>query len=129
MNDIMEKKENVLAILGDNGLKEMIQPLVQEIHLFDTFIAGTSYIKNKDIFNTLTNNQLCILMRENNKFDEKAIVVLTEEKVKLGYIPEKDNLIFSRLMDAGKRLIARISSVELKHSYVKVQIKVYLVDF
>ena len=43
-----------------------------------------------------------------NKFDSNAILILTESKKKLGYVPEKDNVIFARLMDAGKLLIARI---------------------
>jgi hypothetical protein len=38
----------------------------------------------------------------------------------------KDNLIFARLMDAGKLLFGRISSKEKKGSWVKIDIKVYL---
>lgn len=33
-------------------------------------------------------------------------------KEKLSYIPEKDNVIFSRLLDAGKLLKAKVNSVE-----------------
>ena len=39
------------------------------------------------------------------------------KKRKLGYIPEKDNIVFARLMDAGKYLIAKIDRIEPKGSF------------
>jgi hypothetical protein len=49
---------------------------------------------------------------------------------KLGYIPEKDNVIFSRLMDAGKLLSANIIEIKKKSTdYYQVNIGIYLVDF
>ncbi|MBQ9062796.1 MAG: HIRAN domain-containing protein [Eubacterium sp.] len=71
----------------------------------------------------------CTLQREDNKFDSRAILVLTEAKQKLGYIPEKDNLIFSRLMDAGKLLAAKIRKIQQKGSFTQISIGIYLVDF
>ena len=41
------------------------------------------------------------LMREENKFDDNAIVLAAESGQKAGYVPEKDNVIFARLMEAG----------------------------
>ena len=58
------------------------------------------------------------LRREDNKFDEKAILVLDEKGRKLGYIPEKDNLIFARLMDAGKQLFGRIKEKEKRGNWL-----------
>ena len=55
--------------------------------------------------------------------------LLTEAKRKLGYVPEKDNLIFARLMDAGKLLAARIKKIEKKGSFNQISIGIYLVDF
>ena len=49
------------------------------------------------------------LHREENKFDSNAILILNEDKKKLGYVPEKDNIVFARLMDAGKLLKAKIT--------------------
>ncbi len=69
------------------------------------------------------------LQREANKFDSNAILILNEEKKKLGYVPEKDNLIFARLMDAGKMLTARIAKIDKKGSFTQITIGIYLVDF
>jgi hypothetical protein len=45
-----------------------------------------------------------------NPHDHKAIVIKNANGVKIGYVPSADNVIFSRLMDAGKLLFARITS-------------------
>ena len=44
-------------------------------------------------------------------------------------MPEKDNVIFARLMDAGKLLLAKIKDVEKKGSFTKISIGIYLADF
>ena len=48
---------------------------------------------------------------------------------KLGYVPEKDNVIFARLMDAGTLLIAQLSKIEKRGSFTQISIGIYLVDF
>ena len=48
---------------------------------------------------------------------------------KLGYVPEKDNLIFARLMDAGKLLVAKIKKIQKRGTFTQISIGIYLVDF
>ena len=69
------------------------------------------------------------LQRENNKFDSNAILILNEEKKKLGYVPEKDNIIFARLMDAGKLLKAKITKIIQRETLKQISVGIYLVDF
>ena len=69
------------------------------------------------------------LQREDNKFDSNAILILNEDKKKLGYVPEKDNIVFARLMDAGKLLKARITQISQKGSFKQIGVGIYLVDF
>ena len=53
-------------------------------------------------------------------------MIKTASGVKIGYVPKQDNVIFARLMDAGKLLFGRITAKEKKGSWVKINIKVYL---
>ena len=69
------------------------------------------------------------LQREDNRFDSNAILILDAQKRKLGYVPEKDNIIFARLMDAGKLLKAQITKIEKKGNYTRISVGIYLVDF
>lgn len=124
-------KDSELTVMTQNGgLDNLLKPLTREIKLFDSYVAGTSHINDKSIINELKENDKLVLKREDNKFDDKAILVLTESGKKLGYVPEKDNVVFSRLMDAGKLLIARITSIKKRSdSYTQIGIDIYLVDF
>ena len=115
--------------ISAHGMEEILKPLKREIHLFDTYIAGTSHVEDQTLFDALKAGDPLSLRREQNKYDERAIVILNAAKQKLGYVPEKDNLIFSRLMDAGKMLTARVRSVQKKRGFVQVDIGIYLVDF
>lgn len=56
-------------------------------------------------------------------------MIFTENKRKLGYVPEKYNLIFARLMDAGKILKARIFNITTKGTFKQISVGIYLVDF
>lgn len=128
-NELTIKDTDLMTALTQTGLSDLIKPLVNEIHLFDTYVAGTTYLKDKSVLDEIQIDDRLTLVREENKFDKKAIVVQTKEGRKLGYIPEKDNLIFSRLMDAGKLLMAKISKHELEGSFHKIGIGIYLVDY
>ena len=109
--------------------KEMIKPLIREIHLFDSYIAGTTHLEDKSVLENVPEGMKLSLRREDNKFDSNAILVLNEQGKKMGYVPEKDNIIFARLMDAGKMLSAKVKNVEQHGSFTKIAIGIYLVDF
>ena len=123
------KAGDLVSVIDQNGLGEMLKPLINEIHLFDAYVAGTMRLKDPSVLEEIQEGDRLSLIREESKFDENSIAILTEDKKKLGYVPEKDNVIFARLMDAGKRLIARIQKIEKKGSFVQISIGIYLVDF
>ena len=128
-NELTAAQQNGLTVMAESHLSEVIKPLRQEIHLFDTYIAGTTYLKDKSVLETIQVGDSLILQREDNKFDENAILVLNADRQKLGYVPEKDNIVFSRLMDAGKLLMAKIKKISPKGTFTQIQIGIYLVDF
>lgn len=107
----------------------MLKPLIREIHLFDSYIAGTTHLKDQSVLQEIQIGDKLRLQREDNKFDDNAILILTETGKKLGYVPEKDNIIFARLMDAGKLLAAKIIKIEKRGSFHQISIGIFLVDF
>lgn len=126
---IKHETDLMVQAATDKSLGDVFKPLKQEIHLFDTYIAGTAYIKETELFDALGEGDSLILQREDNRYDEKAILVLNSDRKKLGYIPERDNVVFSRLMDAGKYLMAKIKKIDPKGSMFKISIAIYMVDF
>ena len=123
-------KQNMVSTLTSNPLADLIKPLKTEILLFESYVAGTSYIEDQDIFKDLKKGDTLILQREpENRFDGNAILVLDGQNRKLGYIPERDNIVFTRLMDAGKYLTAKVENVILDNTFRKINFSIYLVDF
>ncbi len=117
-----------VSVVTNNALGDLRKPLIREIHLFDTYIAGVTHLKDKSVLETIKVGDELILQREDNPFDKKAILVLNGEKKKLGYVPEKDNIVFSRLMDAGKMLKAKVSKIKPDEWYTRISISIFLVD-
>lgn len=103
-------------------------PFERDIYLFETIVAGTSHIENiADIEAQLDLDDKLVFYREpDNRFDPQAIKIVTLKGDKIGYIPQKDNLIFSRLMDAGKELFGKITRKEKKGQWTKIEIAIYL---
>ena len=122
--------ELIKKVDDPQGLGDLIKPLTREIHLFDSFIAGTTYLKDPDVLKKAAVGDTLTLRRESgNRFDSNAIVILNADGEKYGYVPEKDNMIFARLMDAGKLLAAKIINIQPKGSFTMISIGIYLVDF
>lgn len=129
LSNIDKSKTSIAETILNDGITDLIRPLVKEIFLFDTFIAGTTYV-DKEVIEGLKPGDALILQREqDNRFDDRAVLILDSSKRKTGYIPEKDNAVFSRLMDAGKLLTAKVRSVEKKGDFSKIKVDIFLTDF
>lgn len=128
-NEIDIRKDGVVSLAENHNLGDLIKPLTKEIYLFDSFVAGTTHLADPSVLDSVKEGDKLTLRRENNKFDNNAAMLLSPDGRKLGYIPEKDNIIFSRLMDAGKLLTARITNIEIKGTFHQISIGIYLVDF
>lgn len=117
-------------IPGEAGGLELPKPFEQEIYLFDTYVAGTTHVEGiEEIAPTLSEgNRLTFFREPDNRYDPQAIRIETMDHVKIGYVPRQDNVVFSRLMDAGKVLFGKISEKEMKGKWLKLGIKIYLLE-
>ena len=127
-NELTTQDQGVVSVVNNHDLGDIIKPLIKEIYLFDSYIAGTTHLKDNSVLDEIKEGDELILQREDNKFDDKAILLLNADRKKLGYVPEKDNIIFARLMDAGKILKAKVGKIVLKGSFKQISIGIYLVD-
>ena len=70
-------KDVILEAVEMNGIENVVMPLMNEIFLSFTDIAGTRYVDNQDVFKKLEKNDPLLLEREaDNKYDSNAIKVL-----------------------------------------------------
>lgn len=130
MTDLVDKgKNNLIDFLVDNGRGiDIPRPFEQDIYLFDTYVAGTTHVEGIDkIYSSLKEDDKLFFYREvENEHDPQAIRIENLSKEKIGYVPRQDNVVFSRLMDAGKVLFAKINEKEMRGKWAKIEIKIYL---
>ena len=118
--------EIVRTSLDKTGLPK---PFVQEVELLNCNIAGTTFIDLEDIEPKLKKHQLLVLKREpKNEYDGNAILILTEDGQKLGYVPQEKNEVLSNLMDAGKLLFGKLNEKTWVDNWLKLDVQVYLRD-
>ena len=112
---------------GKNELGEL-KPFQKDIFLFSTYVAGTSHVEGIEELEPFlkVDDRLSFYREPNNKADEMAIMVVNADKTKIGYVPQKDNVVFARLMDAGKLLFGKITSKEVHGKWVKISMDIYL---
>ncbi len=118
-----------ISLLHSSGGSAAIpKPFERDIFLFDTHVAGTSHIEGIEELEPYLHidDRLDFFREPDNPYDNKAILIKNSSGVKIGYVPKADNIIFARLMDAGKLLFARITSKETSGNWLKLSIKVFL---
>ena len=130
MGDLINREGGDLVSFFHNKEGDISVPLPYErdIFLFDTFVAGTSHIEGIEELepHILAGDHLDFVREPENLYDENAIRIQNRDGVKLGYVPKKDNVVFSRLMDAGKLLFGRVAAKEFEGTWLKIYIQVYL---
>lgn len=127
-NELTKTEEAFLEVITTTNLQELIKPLQQEIHLLDTYISEINKVKDVSVFSQLHEGSELILKREPSKFDDNEIAVYFNE-TRLGIIPEKDNVVFARLMDAGKMLKASIIDIDRTINFRHIRISLLMVDY
>ena len=45
--DIVKVDQHTMSVIQGHEIGEIIQPLIRDIHLFDTWIAGTTHLEDK----------------------------------------------------------------------------------
>ncbi len=118
----------ITFLYGQGGQVAIPKPFEQEIFLFRTHVAGTTHVEGMDeLAPSLSVGEKLNFFREpDNSYDPQAILIKNADGVKIGYVPQADNVIFARLMDAGKCLFARIVEKEMKGIWLKITIDVFL---
>lgn len=130
MSSLVKKENDDLIeylVRAGTGL-DLPKPFERDIYLFDTYVAGTTHIEGIEVIGaSLKEGDRLVFYREpENEHDPQAIRIETLGKEKIGYVPRKDNIVFSRLMDAGKLLFAKVIEREMRGKWLKIKIKIYL---
>ena len=127
MGDLI--KINELAVSSVKDTDELLKPLSRDILLFSTKIAGIYALKDRKPVSALKEDDILTFRYQESKYGDNQIAILNEKEECVGYVPEGDAVIFLRLMDAGKMLLAKVTSISFAHSMPMIKIDIYLRDF
>lgn len=107
----------------------MPAPLARDVFLIQVDVAGTGFASAGKHLDRLSPGVELVLRREpGNPHDSLAILVELPDRVKLGYVPRAHNEVLARLMDAGKRLLARVERVVPNGDWPRIAIDVSMRD-
>ena len=117
-----------LPIVGALGARKA-GAAPREILLAHLHVAGTPYYHAERLAGRMRPGDRFTLRRQpDNPHDAHAIEVLGPKRRKIGYVPRRFNKMPARLMDAGKPLSARMTSIEQKGGWLYIRFALHLVD-
>lgn len=127
MDELIIKEENSLKFIDKLGMETIIKPLKKEIWLKDCFVKelllhGADKLAKLKIGDELT------MKREKLPYDVLCVAIY-DKNVRLGELADYEEGIFARLMDAGKKLIAKVKNIVIMPQYNSLEISIMLIDY
>ena len=107
----MSDRKSNLPEISDGGLSALLQgsaglmtPFSKEIYIGRQAIVGMRFQVGADalIKDLKPGDKITFLREPENEYDGRAVMAIDEKGRKLGYIPRRENLVMSALMDYGK---------------------------
>lgn len=84
------------------------------VTLFEAYVAGYRFYDGDSVIEELrVGSRLHLRRQPSNPYDSKAIEILTDDGVKLGYVPMRLNPLPASLLDSGERVTAEIVELDL----------------
>lgn len=127
MGELTIKEENKLRLIDKLGMDAVIKPLTKEIWLKDCFVKGLLLHGEVKLSKLKVGDELT-LKREKLPYDDLCVAIYDEE-VRLGELANYEEGIFARLLDAGKKLVAKVKNIVIMPIYNSLEISITLIDY
>ncbi len=117
--------EQAVQTIKKFELGDIIKPLVREIFLKDVPVRGVLFAESR--LKTVKEGEELLLLRKKAPYDENLVAVYRGTE-RLCELSERDEEIFAHLLDAGKKLKARIKRVIVTPDYCTLLLSIFLID-
>lgn len=104
-----EGSDLIKLIHGEGGDLTIPKPFQRDIFVFDTHLAGTSYVEGIEELEPFINSddKLDFFREPDNPHYNRAIMIKNADGVKIGYVPRADNAIFPGLWMPANCFLAK----------------------
>ena len=126
MGDIVIKKEDTLQVAKKFGTQIAIKPLEKEVFLKDLYVQEVMTHSEKLL--RLKIGDALDLKREPQPYDNLIVAVYSDD-TRLGVIADFEEEIIAHLLDAGKRITAKVKHIVNIPEYSSLEISVSMIDF
>ncbi len=126
--ELVTKKEELALKEQGGNIDALLKPLKKEILLFDGNLAGTYKLLDKSALLDLKVGDRLEFRYNQSKYEKDAVQVYSP-KGQVGYVPEGDEVVFKRLLDAGKSLIGKVTKTDFSRAFPAIVFSIYLEDF
>lgn len=126
MGDIIIKKDSAVQVAKKLGTQVTIKPLEKEVFLRDFFVRDA--MMHSDRLLQLKIGDALDLKREPQPYDD-FIVGVFNGNVRLGELADFDEEMIARLLDAGKKITAKVKNIVIIPEYSSLEISVSMIDF
>jgi hypothetical protein len=112
LNNLNKKREDGGEAVDafKKQLSERREP--ERKNFFYMRLAGVTYNQRQSAISQLRAGQTLIAVREkDNRFDDNAVLITTEDGIEVGYLPRERNHPFAHAMDAGQKLSVCVKNV------------------
>lgn len=120
------KKDGILQTAVKIGTDTAIKPLEKTVFLKSVFVSGL--LRRGETVSKLNPGDELQLKREPQPYDELVVAVYNGD-TRLGEIADFDEEILARLLDAGKKLTAKVKTAVVNPEYSGLQISVSMIDY
>lgn len=118
-----------LALKEEKGsVDALLHPLKREILLFEGNLAGTYKLADHTALLALREGERLEFRYNQSKYDKTAVQVFSSLG-QVGYVPESDEVVFNRLLGAGKSLFGKVTKTDFSRAFPIVSFSIYLEDF
>ena len=129
MKDLIVKDNGIITKIEQFGMDGFVkQPLQNEIFLSEIFVEGVTF-EPAPAFYMLSEGDEVALKRKKKDYDEFYVAVLTSDNKFVGELDDAYNEIIARLMDAGKKITAKVRYLLRTEEYNVMSLDVFLKEF
>ncbi|MDD6926784.1 MAG: HIRAN domain-containing protein [bacterium] len=129
MKDLIVKDNGIITKIEQFGMDGFVkQPLQNEIFLSEIFVEGVTF-EPAPAFYMLSEGDEVALKRKKKDYDEFYVEVLTSDNKFVGELDDAYNEIIARLMDAGKKITAKVRYLLRTEEYNVMSLDVFLKEF